>query len=377
MAGIYIHIPFCKKLCYYCDFHFSVSLKQKDRLIKAIHTELLLRRDEFEGFEVGTIYFGGGTPSILSAFELAELLETIARHYKLLPEAEITIEANPDDLNKDYLESLKSETGINRFSIGTQSFDDKDLKLMNRKHSAREAYESIVLAKESGYNNLNIDLIYGVPGMSMEVWQRNLETFASLEIPHLSAYHLTFEPKTVFSHYRKKGKLKPVDEELSLEQFELLRNFALENKYEHYEISNFATRGAYSKHNMAYWTGKPYLGIGPSAHSFKDSRRRWNVANNTKYCEELEAETSNYFEFEIIDNTTAYHDYILTALRTKWGINIKKLSSDFSEDVYQLFTQQIGPFIENGMIEKKKGSYVVSEESKFLTDHIISELMIV
>jgi oxygen-independent coproporphyrinogen-3 oxidase len=353
-----------------------VSLKQKDRVVKALHEELRIRRNEFSELNIETIYFGGGTPTVLSSTELALLLETINRFYHVLPDAEVTIEANPDDLSNEYLFALKADTWFNRISIGTQSFDDTDLKLMNRRHTAEEAYRSILMTKDAGFSNLNIDLIYGVPGMNMERWQRNLEIFASLGIPHLSAYHLTFEPKTVFTHYQKKGKLKPINEELSLAQFEFLLGFMQARGFEHYEISNFSYPDCYSRHNVGYWTGKPYLGIGPSAHTYLMNSRRWNVANNSRYCDALEAGSNTYFETETLDTISSYHDYILTSLRTKWGIDREKVLAIFGKEISHEFTKLSQSFLDKGMLIEENNRIILPDRSKFLADHIISGLML-
>ncbi len=377
MAGIYIHIPFCRKLCYYCDFHFTVSLKQKDRVMRAIRSELTGRSDELKGVPVETVYLGGGTPSVLSFAELNILFETIQKEYLLREGAEITLEANPDDLTEEYLRNLKSETPVNRFSIGTQSFRDIDLQLMNRRHTAKEAYESIRLAQSIGFTNLNIDLIYGIPGMELSDWRKNLEIFGSLDLPHLSAYHLTFEPRTVFSHYQKKGKLNPIAEEQSTAQFDYLLGYMEGRGYEHYEISNFARPGQYSKHNLGYWTGKPYVGFGPSAHSFLGASRRWNIANNTRYCEEIEKESNDYFETEAIDTIMAYHEYIMTSLRTQWGIDPELILTRFGEEVFSQCMDQSAKFLNSGKLIDSEGRLVLSDSGKFIADHIISELMIV
>ena len=377
MAGIYLHIPFCRKLCYYCDFHFSVSLKQKDRVVNALGEELRKRAIEFRNESVRTIYFGGGTPSVLSAKEISGLLEIVKFNYSVADNPEITLEANPDDLTTDYLKALRNETAVNRFSIGTQSFNDTDLELMNRRHTANQAYESISNAYNAGFTNLNIDLIYGVPGMSIDTWKQNLETFASLGIPHLSAYHLTFEPRTVFDFYRRKGKLFPIDEDLSVSQFSYLLSFMRGKGYDHYEISNFALPGFYSQHNLGYWTAEPYLGIGPSAHSFINGKRRWNVAVNTKYCQSMESGTSDYFGEETPDTRTSYNDYVLTALRTKWGIKWDYIAVNMGKEYLDYCRKQAAKFVDTGKLISTENELILSDDGKFIADHIISGLLMV
>jgi oxygen-independent coproporphyrinogen-3 oxidase len=377
VAGLYLHIPFCRKLCYYCDFHFTVSLKDKSRLVDALILEIINRKDEYNDLIFDTIYFGGGTPSVLEIKEVESIFDAINKNCQIASNPEITFEANPDDLNQEYLTNLKSYTPINRLSIGIQSFVDKHLKLMNRRHNSMEAIESIYRSRLAGFSNINIDLIYGIPGMSLNTWENNLKIFKTLEVEHLSAYHLTFEPKTVFSHYLKKGKIKQIKENLSVRQFELLQSFAEEAAYDHYEISNFARNGYYSKHNLAYWTGKPYIGIGPSAHSFSGNERRWNISNNTKYCASILQNVNDYFEKEFMDLRTAYNDYLLTSLRTKWGINREVLRIKYGEKYLDYFNSLSQKFISDGTIISENQISFLSPKGKFIADFVISELMMV
>lgn len=377
MAGIYIHIPFCKQLCYYCDFHFTISFKKKDQLIDAICTEISQRKQEFSDLVFETIYFGGGTPSILSISELERILNTIEKNCTVSGTPEITMEANPDDLTVDYLFDLRNHTNINRLSIGVQSFHDKQLKLMNRRHTSLEAFKCIERAKNAGFNNINIDLIYGIPGMNLSDWQQNLEIFLTLDVPHLSAYHLTFEPKTVFSHYVKKGKLSPVKEKVSIRQYEMLIRFTEYNAYDHYEISNFARDGFYSLHNLAYWTGKPYIGIGPSAHSYISDKRRWNISVNTKYCEGVANNDQEYYECEIIDLKTAYNDYILTSLRTKWGIDKEHIKTRFGSSFIINCNKSVATFVSDGTVIEDDHRIYLSRKGILIADYVISALMIV
>lgn len=377
MSGFYIHIPFCRKLCYYCDFHFTVSLKEKDRLIDALMLEIQERKKEFKDELFETIYFGGGTPSILQTDELVRIFNGIYNNFNVISDPEVTFEANPDDLSNEYLADLKKYTPISRLSIGVQSFNDNDLQLMNRRHNAHEAIESIVRSRVAGFNNINIDLIYGVPGMTAELWQKNLDTFKILNLEHLSAYHLTFEPKTVFSHYVKKDKIKPVDEDTSVMQYELLLDFAHKNGYDHYEISNFAREGFYSKHNLAYWTGKTYLGIGPSAHSYFQKQRRYNIRNNSEYIRSLIQGNTDHFETESISKQTSYNEYILISLRTKWGVNKQLLCNNFGESYLAGFNTYSERFFADGTLISDQDNVFLSPKGKFIADYVISELMVV
>lgn len=376
MAGLYIHIPFCRKLCYYCDFHFTVSFKEKQRVLDAIGCELILRKEEFDENEFSTIYFGGGTPSILSSKEINNFIDIIEKNYKISADAEITIETNPDDLTPSYLSEVKQNTPVNRLSIGVQSFNDLSLKLMNRRHSAKEAFECIKEAQNIGFENINIDLIYGIPGMTLNDLKEDLGTFSNLHIPHLSAYHLSIEPKTVFAHYQEKGKIKVISEEESLKQFDFLIQFISNLGYEHYEISNFALPNAYSKHNLGYWTGEPYLGVGPSAHSFRGNQRRWNVSVNSKYCSEIEKGGESFFEIEFIDMETSFQDYLITALRTKWGINLETIKTKFGDNILQHTNSTAKKFIDEGLLINQDEIICLSKKGKLIADFIIREMML-
>ncbi len=375
MAGFYLHIPFCRKQCFYCDFHFTVSLKQKNVMINAIRREITNRKHEYSNLQFDTLYFGGGTPSILSANELNNLIALIQKNYNVNPEAEITLEANPDDLSPDYLAALRNNTIINRLSIGIQSFNDSILKFLNRQHNSEIAYESVVRSKKEGFNNINIDLIYGIPGMDKKMWQQNLEIFRTLKIPHLSAYHLTIESKTVFAYHLKKGKIKPIDEEESLIQFRMLMQFAKENHYAHYEISNFAKSGYHSRHNLSYWNRESFIGIGPSAHSFNLKQRRWNVSNNTQYCRAMLNNSEDYYEYEEIDKKTAYNEYLMTSLRTSQGIDTGYMNDYFGMDYVAGYKKSVEKFLMRGSIIKSGEKYFLSDEGKCIADYIISELM--
>lgn len=371
MSGIYIHIPFCKQACHYCNFHFSTSLKYKDEMLDAILHEIELQEDYLKGEEVSTIYFGGGTPSLLSADEVLKILEKINQFHKISTQAEITLEANPDDLTADKIQTLK-ETPINRFSIGVQSFHAVDLKFMNRAHNAEEALKCIKEAQDAGFTNLTIDLIYGTPTMNDTAWRENLATAFDLNIPHLSSYALTVEPNTALDHFVKKGKVKPMDEEQAARQFELLVEQTERQGYEHYEISNFAKPNSRAVHNSNYWLGKSYLGIGPSAHSFNGTSRQWNIAHNMQYIKALEGNEIPY-EIEHLSRDDQYNEYVMTGLRTTWGVSLERIRS-FGKKYEQNFLKSISKYLENNLAEEIDGNYILTKAGKFKADGIASEL---
>jgi len=314
MAGIYIHIPFCKQACYYCDFHFSTSLKYKDELIQALIKEIKLQKDYLAGETVETVYFGGGTPSVLNADEINILLNTITNLHTVSANAEITLEANPDDLSKEKLQALR-QTSLNRLSIGIQSFFDEDLAWMNRAHRANEAESSVKRAQDTGFENITADLIYGYPLLTDQKWKYNLDKIFALDIPHVSSYSMTVEPRTALASFIKTKKQQPMDEQQSAEQFILLMDAMQAHGFEHYEISNFCKPGNYSRHNSNYWKGVKYLGLGPSAHSYNGETRQWNVANNAKYIVALE-KSEIPAETETLSEANRLNEYIMTSLRT-------------------------------------------------------------
>ncbi|OBX25015.1 coproporphyrinogen III oxidase [Gelidibacter algens] len=382
-----MHIPFCKQACHYCDFHFSTSLKKKDELINALAKELVLRKDEFKNSNVETIYFGGGTPSLLSIDELRFLIAEVYKHYEVAEHPEITIEANPDDLitvtNMDVtLSAVEATTqsifkayksiGINRLSIGIQSFFEEDLKLMNRAHNAKEAQNCLEEATKY-FDNISIDLIYGIPGMSNERWIQNIETALSFNIPHISSYALTVEPKTALDTFIKKGIIENVDDDLAQEQFHILIEKLEDNGFIHYELSNFGKPEYFSRNNSAYWQGKPYLGIGPSAHSFDGKHRGWNVRNNTKYIKSLEENTIP-IETETLSTTDQYNEYIMTGLRTIWGVSLKKVEDDFGPNYKAYLLQHSQKHIIEHLLYLDDGKLLVTKKGKFLSDGIASDL---
>lgn len=372
MSGIYIHIPFCAKKCFYCDFYTSLSIKYKEEYIQTLIKELKLRKNYIQNKEIKTIYFGGGTPTLLKSFELQYIIDEISKIFIIKKDAEITIEANPDDINKQYVKELK-HTQINRISIGLQSFFDEDLKLMNRRHTAKENRCAVQLLQNKGYTNISGDLIYGLPKMNIEHWQKNLKEFFLLNIPHLSAYHLTYEPNTVFSNFLKKGKIKEITEDDSLIQFELLISEAKSHNFTHYETSNFAKEGYFSQHNSAYWKQHNYLGLGASAHSYNGNSRQVNVSNIKEYIKRV-GEGSKYFEKEELSKTDKYNDYIITSLRTIWGVNLIFVKNNFGIKYYKFLEKQSQELIGKNLLFKEKNILKITQKGKFIEDNILLDL---
>lgn len=371
MAGIYIHIPFCKQACHYCDFHFSIQMGKKEAMINALAKEILLRKIEFENDIVETIYFGGGTPSVLKASEIEFLIAKVYENYSLIDNPEITLEANPDDLSEGKIASL-SESPINRLSIGVQSFFEEDLKLMNRAHNANEAEQCIKQAKKH-FQNISIDLIYGMPNMTNERWKQNIEKAISFQIPHISSYALTVEPNTALANFVKKGLVKPVDDEVAQQHFNILNDVLSAAGYSCYEISNFGKTGYFSKNNSAYWQQKKYIGIGPSAHSFDGIKRGWNINNNPKYIKAIEANELP-MEVEILSKTDKYNEYIMTGLRTIWGVSLLKVVEEFGNKYKEYLLQQADKYIEQHLLYLDDDTLLTTKNGKFLADGIASDL---
>jgi len=379
LAGIYLHIPFCKQACYYCDFHFSTSLKRKDDLLKAIQRELVMRKEAFGDEKIETIYFGGGTPSILTTEELESLFKVIYKNYDVVENAEITLEANPDDLSEEKIIEL-SKTPINRLSIGIQSFFEDDLKFMNRAHTAEESKKSLKSAFQY-FDNITIDLIYGVPKMSNEKWLRNLQLAFEYGVPHISSYALTVEDKTALASFIKSGKVPPVDENLSLEHFNILVAETESKGFVHYEISNFGKPNYFSKHNTSYWLGENYLGVGPSAHSFNGFERSWNVSNNTKYSKSIQ-ENKLPITVEKLTKNNRFNEYIMTGLRTIWGVSFSKIENEFGKEILEYLIKNSMPFIEKGLLEIQTDTnsekvLITTKKGKFLADGIASDLFVI
>ncbi len=372
IAGIYIHIPFCKKACHYCDFHFSTSLARKSDMVKAIVQELELKKSRLAGYQIQSIYFGGGTPSLLDEIELGLLFDTLNTHYQIAPNAEITLEANPDDLSSAGIKKIK-QFPINRFSIGIQSFFEEDLKWMNRAHNASEALSCVPRSQDAGFEKISLDLIYGYPLLSQEKWQHNLETAIAFQIPHLSAYALTVEERTALAHQIRKGLQVAPLESQAAQQFLFLQDFISQAGFEAYEISNYAYAQQYAIHNTNYWRGIPYLGIGPSAHGFDGQNRSANIANNQAYLQALHAnqlaETWDY-----LSPSDRLNEYIMTALRTQWGIDLEKVTSLFGEDKKNWILQEAETEIQKGHILQTNKHLTLSREGKLFADGIAASL---
>jgi oxygen-independent coproporphyrinogen III oxidase len=374
MAGIYIHIPFCKQACSYCNFHFSTLQNTKNEVLVALHKEIQLQQHFFpDKTVIESIYFGGGTPSLLSTAELNTLLETLYRTFTIAADAEITLEANPDDLSQTYLNALKRETPVNRFSIGIQSFFEADLLYMNRAHNAAEAKACIQLAQDTGFDNLSVDLIYGTPTLSNENWLSNLHTVFDLQVPHVSCYALTVEEKTALAHQIKRQAVTAPDDEQTAQQFLLLLEHMKAAGYTHYEISNFCREPNFARHNTNYWRGIPYLGLGPSAHSYDGKRRSWNIANNALYAKQLQDDTLAQ-ESELLSIKDHYNEYIMTALRTMWGIDAAKIEAEFGDEFLQHFLSEIPRYTESGHVLQHENIFQLSDAGKLLCDAITQHL---
>ncbi|WP_374401555.1 radical SAM family heme chaperone HemW [Flavobacterium sp.] len=391
MSGIYIHIPFCKQACHYCDFHFSTSLKKKDEMILALAKEIEMRKSEFQDEIVETIYFGGGTPSILSIEDLRFLIDAVYRNYKVVENPEITLEANSDDLHLDFarfdyetdlsvraksrtiFEAYK-EIGINRLSIGIQSFFEDDLKLMNRAHNVEEAKKCLEIATQY-FDNISIDLIYGIPEMSNKKWLQNIETALSFGVPHISSYALTVEPKTALHSFIQKGIIPQPDDDVAQEHFQILVDKLSENGFIHYELSNFGKENYFSKNNSSYWLGKKYIGIGPSAHSYDGKNRGWNISNNSLYIKSIQ-ENKLPIEIETLTKTDRYNEYIMTGLRTIWGISLERIEQEFGKTYLDYLNRQAAKFIEDHLLFVDDNILRTTKKGKFLSDGIASDLFL-
>ncbi len=383
MSGIYIHIPFCKQACHYCDFHFSTNLKKKEEMILALAKEIEMRKSEFQDEIVETIYFGGGTPSILEISDLKFLIDSVYKNYKVVENPEITVEANPDDLTENRIIEL-SKNKVNRLSIGIQSFFEDDLKLMNRAHNVEEAKKCLEIATQY-FDNISIDLIYGVPDssqngeqakqMSNEKWLQNIETALSFNVPHISSYALTVEPKTALHSFIQKGIIPQPDDEVAQEHFHILVDKLSENGFIHYELSNFGKENYFSKNNSSYWLGKKYIGIGPSAHSYDGKNRGWNVSNNSLYIKSIQ-ENKLPIEIENLTKTDCYNEYIMTGLRTIWGVSLERIEQEFGKTYLDYLNQQAAKFIEDHLLFVDDNILRTTKKGKFLSDGIASDLFL-
>lgn len=374
MAGIYIHIPFCKKACHYCDFHFSTTMGKKEEMLLAIQKELKLRKVELANETVNTIYFGGGTPSVLDTAEINQLIQSVYDNYTVLDQPEITLEANPDDLSSQKIKQLAASK-VNRLSIGIQSFFEEDLKLMNRAHNASEA-RSCIAEASAQFTNISIDLIYGIPDMSNERWTHNIQIALDYNLPHISSYALTVEPKTALEKFIKKGEIKPISDEVSQEHHQILVAALTKAGYVNYEFSNFGKPDYFSQNNTAYWQGKMYLGIGPSAHSFDGVNRSWNINNNPKYIKAINAGIQPR-EIETLTVNDRYNEYVMTGLRTIWGVSLQKVRHNFGETYATYLMKEATAKIKNGLLKLENDTLFVSPKGKFLSDGIAADLFIV
>ena len=374
MAGIYIHIPFCKQKCSYCDFHFSTTFHEyRQKMTNSIALEIEIRKDYLNNQKLNTIYFGGGTPSLLSEEELQRIIKAVHSNFEVNDGVEVTLEANPDDISESTLEVWK-RAGVNRLSIGLQSFKSEDLKWMNRAHTVDEAMKCVSLAQKAGIDNITVDLIYGLPNLSMEEWHNHIQTVIDFGVPHVSAYCLTIENKTALESMVRKGKVNPASEDQQSEQFTILTEMLTENGFEHYEISNFGKPGYESRHNSNYWKGEWYIGVGPSAHSFNGESRSWNISNNQLYMKALE-NNHDFFEVEELTKEDRFNEYILTGLRTSYGVNLKKLNAIAQADVS--FTANCKNFISKDWMTAENNILRLTKEGRLRADYIASELFLV
>ena len=373
MAGIYIHIPFCKQSCHYCNFHFSTSTKNKDEVLDAIENEIK-QKGQATNESISTIYFGGGTPSILDVNEINSIIKRIYKEFNVESEAEITIEANPDDLNKEKIINL-SLTEINRLSIGVQSFIDKELKIMNRAHDSKKALNSIEISKKY-FNNISIDLMYGVPESTLESWTYNLDTVSQFDINHISSYALTLEPKTALESFVRKLIVDMPEEGLVYDQYNLINKKLEPLGFINYEVCSFAKENFFSKNNSAYWLRKKYIGIGPSAHSFDGKSRSWNISNNKKYIDQIKKGKS-FYKKEKLSKVDQYNEYVMTGFRTIWGVSANFIENNFNSKFKNYFTDRIQKHIDQKNIIVKDDIYTTTNEGRFLADGISSDLFLV
>lgn len=373
MAGIYLHIPFCKTRCIYCDFYSTTRSEMADRYVSALCRELKLRKSYLDNEPVETIYFGGGTPSQLSKENFEKIFETIEREYNLGNCEEITLEANPDDLTPEYIKMLSS-LPFNRISIGIQTFNEQTLRLLKRRHTAEQAISAVKECRMAGFQNISIDLMYGLPGETPESWEADLEQAVNLNVEHISAYHLIYEEGTPLYEMLQKHKVEEVDEESSVDFFALMIDRLTKAGFQHYEISNFCKPDMYSQHNSSYWTGKKYLGCGPSAHSFNGSTRQWNVSSLDKYIAGIEKGIPD-FEIEELDVTTRYNDFVITSLRTMWGLSLNRLEEEFGTEFKQYCLENAQTYLDSGKLEISDNTLFLSKEGIFISDGIMSDLL--
>ncbi len=373
VAGLYIHIPFCAKRCLYCDFFSNTDMKFKEPYVNAVIREMELRQEYMKGEALETIYFGGGTPSQLQQADFERIFEAANRLFDTSSCTEVTLEANPDDMTPEYVASLRN-LPFNRVSMGVQSFKEKDLRFLNRRHDRGQALHAVRLCKENGIQNISIDLIYGLPGQTLVEWQENLDEAIRLEIPHISAYHLIYEEGTALYKLMEAGKVTPVEEDLSITLFSTLINKLTDAGYLHYEISNFGRPGFFSRHNSSYWTGKKYIGIGPSAHSYNGESRQWNISSLPRYLQGIEAGIPD-IEIEDLDINMKYNDFIITGLRTMWGIRTTDIRERFGKEKQAYLEQQAATYLRQGLLIRENEILTLSKEGLFISDGIMSDLL--
>ena len=375
MAGLYIHIPFCKRRCIYCDFFSTTQSEQKPTYVRALCEELRIRKDYLQGEDIETIYLGGGTPSQLTHEELETIFTYIYKVYRVMPDAEITLEANPDDLTPSYIATLR-QLPINRISMGIQTFHEDTLKLLNRRHTAQQAIEAFRRCREAGFRNISIDLMYGLPGETLDTWKQDLQQAIELHPEHISAYHLIYEEGTELWKLKEQHQVEEADEDVSVTLFSTLIDTLTQAGYQHYEISNFCLPGLHSRHNSSYWTGKKYLGCGPSAHSFNGLSRQWNVASLDKYLNGITSGKPDY-EIEELDLYTRYNDFVITCIRTCWGMPLSRLRTEYGEELYNYCLRMAKPHIDEGVLEIREGVLKLTRRGIFISDGIMSDLLFV
>lgn len=373
MAGIYIHIPFCKSRCVYCDFFTDTGTRRMNEYVDALCSEIVLRKNELAGETIDTIYFGGGTPSRLNQKHLSNIFDTLFSHFSINNEAEITLEANPDDLSKNYIAMLAAQP-FNRLSIGIQSFDNKELTFLSRRHNANQAIDAVKCAQTNGFENISIDLMYGLPNQTINLWQRNLQQALNLKVQHISAYHLIYEKNTRLYSLLETDKIVPVSETLSTQMFSTLIDILSLEEFEHYEISNFAKDNRYAKHNTSYWKGTNYIGLGAAAQSFDGDSRTSNIASISKYIVGIREGNPNQ-TIEYLSNKDKYNEFILTGLRTMWGINLQALKFQFGEKLYHYCLQNAQKSLDNHLVKIENQSLKLTRKGIFISDGIMSELM--
>lgn len=373
MAGIYLHIPFCKRRCIYCDFYSTTQSEKKNAYVAALCRELDQRKDYLQGERIETIYLGGGTPSQLEDKDFEQIFQTLHRLYDISPEAEITIEANPDDLTDEYVNMLRTFP-FNRLSMGIQTFQENILRLLHRRHTAQQAVEAFERCRKAGFTNISIDLMYGLPGETLQTWEADLRQAVSMKPEHISAYHLIYEEGTVLWKLREQHRVEEADEDLSVSLFTQLIHKLKDYGYQHYEISNFCLPGMYSRHNSSYWTGKKYLGCGPSAHSYNGISRQWNVSSLDHYIEQVN-NGETYFEVEELDLYTRYNDFVITTIRTMWGMQLDVLKEQFGTKLYNYCLRMAQPHLSQGTLELSNGVLKLTEKGVFISDGIMSDMV--